>query len=220
MRRSLRALYASWIALMVPMQPTIGFGIPEIFSTGVYNHHADSILPFFLNVDASNSLDSFPSNLYIAYKQALVTDPLPTKMTTGALLALVGDGIAQRCVGEADECSIYDSKRAIAFATFDACYRAVQHAVYPPMVAFFQGQYLNAAFVSVMAALGMATTGGNDYRTILAAIEQALVSQLVIIPFLYYPVFYTITGFVQGLSFDETLERARETFIPLVRCIW
>lgn len=34
---------------------------------------------------------------------------------------------------------------------------------------------------------------------------------------LYYPVFYCITGAVQGLTVEETISRARDTFVPLMK---
>ena len=34
---------------------------------------------------------------------------------------------------------------------------------------------------------------------------------------IYYPVFYATTGLVQGLTVEETLTRAKETFIPLMK---
>jgi Mpv17 / PMP22 family len=34
---------------------------------------------------------------------------------------------------------------------------------------------------------------------------------------LYYPVFYAITGVVQGLTGEETLARAKDTFVPLMK---
>lgn len=53
-----------------------------------------------------------------------------------------------------------------------------------------------------------------------AAIEQSLVSQVVIIPIIYYPVFFALTGAVQGLSVEETVGRAKETIWPLMIRNW
>eukprot|EP00558_Chaetoceros_sp_UNC1202_P005975 CAMPEP_0197257984 /NCGR_PEP_ID=MMETSP1429-20130617/80583_1 /TAXON_ID=49237 /ORGANISM="Chaetoceros sp., Strain UNC1202" /LENGTH=147 /DNA_ID=CAMNT_0042721971 /DNA_START=6 /DNA_END=449 /DNA_ORIENTATION=- len=47
--------------------------------------------------------------------------------------------------------------------------------------------------------------------------EQTLASQLGIVPFFYYPVFYTITAFVQGLDSEAAVQRAKDTFIPLMK---
>ena len=51
----------------------------------------------------------------------------------------------------------------------------------------------------------------------LAAMEQTLASQLGIIPFLYYPVFFSLTGLIQGLTTEQSITRAKETFIPLMK---
>lgn len=43
------------------------------------------------------------------------------------------------------------------------------------------------------------------------------ISFLLFYSVIYYPVFYATTGLVQGLTFDETVTRAKETFIPLMK---
>merc|ERR1712224_147992 len=51
----------------------------------------------------------------------------------------------------------------------------------------------------------------------LPAMEQTLASQLGIVPFLYYPAFFAISGAIQGLSASAAVSRARENFIPLMK---
>ena len=58
---------------------------------------------------------------------------------------------------------------------------------------------------------------GSDATKYFAVAEQTLCSQLVIVPLLYYPVFYTVTGLLQQLTFNETVQRAKETFVPLMK---
>jgi protein Mpv17 len=143
------------------------------------------------------------------YQVALKTQPYPTKMATGVVLAFVGDAIAQL-----REPASYDKKRAVAFATFDAVYRAVQQFTYPPLIAKLKGQFI----LALLGSLGLQSIASLDSVTNLSGpLEQTLVSQLVIIPTLYYPVFYAVTGTVQGLSMDETIQRAKDTFIPLMK---
>jgi len=134
------------------------------------------------------------------YQSALKSKPLATQVQTGGILAVVGDAIAQK-TSEEDG---YDTKRAVSFALFDGAYRIVQHYLYPPMIAVCNGNTLGAL---LGPALGAAT-------------EQALASQLLIIPLFYYPCFYAMTGLVQGLSVSETVERAKERFWPLMRRNW
>ena len=136
------------------------------------------------------------------YKHLLKTHPLPTKMMTGATLAVCGDAIAQSKDTDVE----YDKRRAASFGVFDMAYRALQHFSFPIIVAFCQGQYLGS--------LPMLDTLDSSQ---LAAMEQTLASQLGIVPFLYYPAFFTISGAIQGLSASAAVSRARENFIPLMK---
>jgi hypothetical protein len=135
--------------------------------------------------------------LFQKYQSTLSTHPLPTKMMTGAFLATAGDAIAQ---GREDD--DYNPSRGASFAAFDMTYRAAQHFLFPIIVAYCHGQFLGS--------LG----AGEVFGT---AMERSLASQLIIVPFMYYPVFFTFTGFMQGLTFDEGLARAKENFIPLMK---
>lgn len=131
--------------------------------------------------------------------------PLPTKMLTGAALATAGDAIAQ---GREDE--DYNAARGASFAAFDATYRASQHYLFPIIVELCRGQYLLGA----MTAFGASQL--IDVSS-LTAMERSLASQLIIVPFMYYPVFFTFTGVMQGLTFEEGLQRAKDNFIPLMQ---
>lgn len=158
-------------------------------------------------VDSFNSLHMAATplthiDLLGAYKQILATHPLPTKMVTGATLAVCGDAIAQ----SKDPSAEYDSRRASSFAIFDMVYRALQHFAFPIIVATCHGQYLGQW--DVMNLL---------HASQWAAMEQTLASQLGIVPFLYYPAFFALTGFVQGLSAGSALTRAKENFLPLMQ---
>lgn len=137
-----------------------------------------------------------------AYKQILASHPLPTKMITGATLAVCGDAIAQ----SKDPSTEYDSRRASSFAVFDMVYRALQHFAFPIIVATCHGQFLGQWDVLNRFDVSQ-----------LAAMEQTLASQLGIVPFLYYPAFFALTGFVQGLSTSGALTRAKENFFPLMQ---
>jgi hypothetical protein len=145
------------------------------------------------------------SGVFEKYMSTLDSFPLATKMATGAALATTGDAIAQ---GREDE--DYNAARGASFAAFDMTYRAAQHYLFPIIVEFCRGQYL----LGTMAAIGAAQL--FDIPA-LAAMERSLASQLIIVPFMYYPVFFTFTGLMQGLTFDEGLERAKENFIPLMK---
>ena len=105
--------------------------------------------------------------------------------------------------------------------TFDACYRWLQHETYPTLVANLQGQYLGGLIGAIpplsQAAKALGEASGTDPTFFYSTMEQTLSSQLGIVPFIYYPVFYTITGILQQLTVEQTIERARETFIPLMK---
>lgn len=136
-----------------------------------------------------------------AYKELLKIHPLPTKMMTGATLAVCGDAIAQSKVKNTE----YDTQRASSFAAFDMAYRALQHFSFPIIVAACHGQYLGSVL------------GDSFDASQLAAMEQTLASQLGIVPFLYYPAFFALTGAIQGLTPSGALTRAKENFLPLMK---
>uniref|UniRef100_A0A7S3P333 Peroxisomal membrane protein MPV17 n=2 Tax=Amphora coffeiformis TaxID=265554 RepID=A0A7S3P333_9STRA len=137
-----------------------------------------------------------PASLYM---DVLAAAPLVTKMVTGAALAVAGDALAQKCDTSA---TAYDKRRAASFAIFDMAYRALQHLVYPTIVAHFQGQYLSKAFLPAHAA---------------APLERTLCSQLGIVPLFYYPVFFSLTAALQGLGFAAGVNRARSMFGSLMQ---
>ena len=54
----------------------------------------------------------------------------------------------------------------------------------------------------------------NPTLAFTAAMERTFLYQFFLIPFFYYPIFFTFTGFIQGLSLKETWERAKVSFFP------
>ena len=176
------------------MSQTAGFaGLGELHSLH------DSVSPFHQNANAIASSVPFANDLLENYKHALQVHPLATKMITGATLATMGDAIAQ-----SREPEDYDKRRALSFAAFDMSYRALQHNVFPLIVLACQGQFLSSILPQII-----------DPKYF-AAMEQTLASQLGVVPFIYYPVFFALTGLVQGLSVKGAVERAKENFLPLM----
>lgn len=45
-------------------------------------------------------------------------------------------------------------------------------------------------------------------------------NQFIVIPTIYYPLFFSLTGYVQGLSIEATIERAQTTIVPLLKRNW
>lgn len=131
---------------------------------------------------------------------------MPTKLVTGAILAVAGDAVAQsRDKGD------YSASRGASFAAFDVTYRAVQHHLFPVIVENFRGQY----FLTAIEAIGLSQVLGNV--DVMAAMERALVNQLIVVPFFYYPVFFLFSGVQLGLTWNEGMDRAKQNFLPLMK---
>jgi hypothetical protein len=151
----------------------------------------------------------FAAGLLEKYKHSLAVHPLQTKMVTGTVLATMGDAIAQ-----SREPEDYDKRRAASFVAFDAAYRALQHNVYPWIVQHCQGQFLLGAIATIPPLAKFVSETMNP--SYFAAMEQTLASQLGVVPFMYYPVFFALTGAIQGLSVEGAINRAKENIIPLM----
>ena len=101
---------------------------------------------------------------FATYQSLLVTNPLGTKVGTGAALAILGDALAQSTTNHG---APWDKRRAASFAVFDSCYRVFQHNMFPAVIRACQG--------SVLGLLGIAPALG-------AAIERTMVYQLMVVP--------------------------------------
>lgn len=133
------------------------------------------------------------------YMNSLDVNPIQTKIATAATLAMTGDLIAQSA-----EPGPYDTKRGLSFGLFDAIYRGgFQHFLFPVIDGAFDGTLL----------LRLLPTGDVD---LLAALERTVANQLGVVPLVYYPLFFSLTGIIQGLTVEETKARAREKFLPLI----
>lgn len=102
--------------------------------------------------------------VFNSYQSMLVNNPLSTKVGTGAVLAVLGDALAQSFTNGG---APYDKRRAASFAVFDSFYRVFQHHMFPAVIALCQG--------NVLARLMIAPSIG-------AAIERTMVYQLVVVP--------------------------------------
>mmetsp|Transcript_26781 Transcript_26781/g.58745 ORF Transcript_26781/g.58745 Transcript_26781/m.58745 type:complete len:320 (+) Transcript_26781:214-1173(+) len=140
----------------------------------------------------------FLSNgLYKPYQNYLVTNPLVTKMITGAILSIIGDAVAQASSAGDDE-FVYDKRRALSFAAFDSFYRFFQHNMFPVVIKTGRGNVVGKLLPMLAPAA--------------AAIEQTMLYQLLVVPLIYYPAFFTFTGLLQGLSVRQSLDRLKAQF--------
>jgi hypothetical protein len=165
------------------------------------------VLQTTLSTISSSQTAPHHFDLLASYQDVLKHHALPTQMATGATLAVTGDAIAQRTQHKNPLAFEYDTRRAASFAVFDICYRVLQHYAFPAIVSHCHGQYLGS--IPLL----------EDNLTVFfrATMEQTLCNQLVIVPFLYYPAFFTLTGFLQGLDVEATVARAQETFLFLMK---
>ncbi len=122
-----------------------------------------------------SSLVDTAMSLFQAYRKALDANPLRVKIVTGCLLAIVGDAIAQSV--QPDD---YNKKRAAAFVAFDGVWRTVQQVTYGPIIMHCNGKFSS----SVLGSLPMVQDQliKEENVVVLGAIEQTLVSQLLLIP--------------------------------------
>lgn len=156
--------------------------------------------------NTSTSLRAEPVEIMVSmYKDALIDNPFETKLVTGGVLAFCGDAIAQ---SREDE---YDAPRAMAFVSFDMVYRALQIALFPEITRICNGNLLS----SILSSVNLSTDIHH-----LATLEQTFANQFVVIPFIYYPIFFSMTGWLQGLSTTTTIERAQSTIFPLLKRNW
>lgn len=133
-----------------------------------------------------DSIIEMTTKSFDQYRTALNEHPLKVKIITGCILAVVGDALAQqqssssnrRQHGEGEGEGGYDTMRAAAFVAFDGCWRAVQQFTYPPLIKACHGQYLMWVLGTTFPFLHVQDQDPFLY----AAMEQTLISQLVMIP--------------------------------------
>ena len=137
------------------------------------------------------------------YSSALITNPLEVKAATAAVLSVTSDALVQR----KETPGTYDMRRAASFATFNAAYKGMfLHFSLPAIFAVCQGNVLRHAIGPLPLSCGDA---------LLKALERTIANQLFVVPLVFFPLFFGVTGAVQGLSRQASWQRMRENYLPM-----
>ena len=154
-------------------------------------------------------LEDLALGAYDAYEACLTAAPLPTAAVIASVLAVAGDLLSQSRTDEP-----FDARRAFAFATFGALYTGVfQYQLFAALISTLDGSHLSPILDGAMAGSSMVTPSIE----FIGAAERTLVNQLFIIPSLYYPLFFLVTGLAYSLTPEQMLDRGRELYLPLIK---
>ena len=157
-----------------------------------------------VTVVSALSVTSLP--VFNIYEKWLTAHPVPTRIATATTLALAGDALAQRRE------LAYSSRRTFALVATESLYRGLMlQPILLWVIAHFHGSLLRSLQpFGISAALAV-------------VLERVLFQTFVVAPIVYYPLYFAITGPLQGLSLKETLHRARTQYGTLFGfnlCFW
>jgi hypothetical protein len=125
------------------------------------------------------------NGLFNPYQNLLVNHPLQTKVGTGAILAVIGDAVAQKVVQKGQQqqhnssfATYWDKRRALSFAVFDMCYRVFQHNMFPFIIGLGQGNVIKKVLPRILPSKNLV----SFLLPAAAAIEQTAIYQLAVVP--------------------------------------
>ena len=164
-------------------------------------------------------------SLFSAYNGMLQDEPLLTKALTAGTLAATGDMVAQRLSASRSHILSYedrqplfefeyDARRGATFALFGAAYTgSFQHFWFG-----WLNDHLMITIETAEMAIAPWAPGGLPAPSpeILAAAKVA-VNQFVVIPLLYMPLYFALTGLLGGLDAEAALTRMKYLYVPLLR---
>ena len=139
-----------------------------------------------INADFERASPMVVLKLAAAYGGALAARPLETKIATGALVAGLGDALAQLCDPSTET---FSWPRSQCFVGFGGLYTgAWQHFCF-----------------------GWLTTHCTGVGLLPGYAQRALLNQGVVVPLLYAPLFLLLAGATRGLSLRNIIAAAAAT---------
>lgn len=203
-----------------------------------------SLSAFPFPYESFDSVTQSVTHLWEIYGTLLREQPVETKSITAATLASTGDAVAQFLSSRKNESEAfqYDPRRGAAFLAFGALYTGCfQHYWFDflekhildwgenlylwghpaqtsiPVTYFVEKeewwQYFD--LVSQIEKV-MATLKDPPSQEMVAAAKLA-VNQFLVIPLLYMPLFFGITGALGGLDVSKSIARARSLYVPILQ---
>ena len=186
-----------------------------------------NLTPFSLHdfdLTLSQNAIETSKTLLQSYQASLTENPITTKLITSAILTSVGDAIAQYG-SKGDEPFQYDAKRGICFLGFGALYTGVfQHFWFQFLSSHIRewGEFFNVwgpsraslpvEFLYPLKQWWMyfdIVSGMENPPTDIAlATGKLAINQFLVIPALYMPLFFALTGALANLNIEKSIERA------------